>query len=239
METTGHRAPDVISIKNEASETSREEFLHRLLGVDYDYALESGLIDVFYYNPETNEDGLAHVLVGDEALSANGSREVSGYHHESSAARADTYVDYQEMENKSAKRKREFRTAPFNPYSAFVVVRGFEKQVLHPDNSRGKGGLVRASSTMFPREYDALSVMQTIRLARDRRDRNNDEVTDDGLIIANSFMYLLDGQVTVPIRLVLHSETDKVITAFPLFRRQDLLTMDKDEIRTHLGLGVA
>lgn len=63
-----------------------EETLVSLLGrVDYEYAKDSGLVDMFYFNPETGRDGLLHVLSGDMQKGPNGAVVVEGFHHEPSA----------------------------------------------------------------------------------------------------------------------------------------------------------
>ena len=43
---------------------NRDAALHELLGVDYEFAHSSGLINQFYFDPKTGQDGLMHVLGG-------------------------------------------------------------------------------------------------------------------------------------------------------------------------------
>src|ERR1700742_3410986 len=65
--------------------TQRDLMLKELLPYDFDYAKKSGLIDMFYYNPETGEDGLTHTLGGNLIVGTEGAKLVEGFHHAPSA----------------------------------------------------------------------------------------------------------------------------------------------------------
>lgn len=245
MEQTTTQQQQIIRAESEATEHDggREAFLREILGVDYDFAADSGLIDLFEYNSETGVDGLAHILVGDEFTFQDGSKVVGGFHHEPSAKRADSRPDQEEMASRSKKRKLDFRKGPgtengrgpYISYGAVVSVRGFEKKVRVDDKNGSRE--TRSSSTMFPKEYDALTIMQAVRIALESRDETQDRNEGD-VIIADSTAPMLDGERRMKLRVVLDKNSKKVIAAFPLLDRgkEARKSYTADEVARHLGL---
>lgn len=202
---------------------------------NYEYAVDSGLVDIFDFDPETGEDALRHLLEGDVIEHQNGAREVSGFHHEPSARRQQTYVDREILEDKNPRYRRDFREYPFSPYNAHVVVDGYRKSSLRR-NEDGSLKEVTEKSSMFPKEYDALAVMQAIRIARDTRNMSNDKEGAGGVIVTEGMTPLLDGQNTMRLRLILDKDTQKIISAFPMARRSEQVQFTPEEVHTHLGL---
>ncbi len=227
---------DVSDGRAKRSGESYDEFLHRVLGVDYEYAKDSGLLDIFYHDPETGEEALEHILIGTEIVHESGAREVAGFHHELSSIRSDTYVDHEKMQAVRSNKRSEFKRLPYNPYNVIPVVRGFEKSVVTTDKTTSEKKIQRSKSSMFPREYDALAVMQAVRIARETRDASNDTQSESGYIIADGLAPMLDGQSNMTIRLVMEPATHKIVTAFPLHHKQKVVSMSPEEVRGYLGL---
>ena len=231
--------PVVIDLRQPSTENinraHRDIALQNMLGTDYEYARDQGLIDMFYYNPETGEDALLHTLSGDIIQSENGSKEVAGFHHGPSSAHPDTYVDTKPLEGKNAKALRNYRRFPYEPYNAFVVINGYPKRVLR-ENDEGKTEFVNAHSTMFPDEYDALTIMQAIRTARDTRDKTIDKPGRKERIVTHGEAPLIDGQNTLPLRLILDKDSEQVITAFPIALRTGVMKLSQTAIKQYLGL---
>jgi hypothetical protein len=247
--------PIVVDLRHPAAESykvlQRERTLKELLdpplyeGVEmdydhcpnYEYAKDSGLIDMFYYNPETGQDAIVHILAGDVVRNRDtGYTEVSGYHLESAARDPETYVDHEAIAQKSSNSRRNFQERPFEPYKTQVVIKGYPKMVLHrkPD---GTYDVEAASSSMYPHQYDALAVLQAIRIARDERDRSLDEHGPDNRVIAHGFAPLLDGETLMPVQLWLEEGTDIVHTAFPAATpRHGYMNLTPEAIKQHLGL---
>ena len=185
----------------------RDATLYELLGTDYEFAHNSGLINLFYYNPDTDEDGLMHTLGGEYYLAQDGTRIPSGFHHEPSAEAAwvydsngnkvdkpITYVDRSHLEGADAKHCKRFREVPWNSYRGIVSIDGAKKKTYTEDPNTGKRTLVVAENSMFPKEYDALAVMQTIRQAVESRDKTKDIIDlNSGTIITSGEAIMLDG----------------------------------------------
>lgn len=204
---------------------------------NYEYARDSGLLDQFYYDPATGDDGIMHTLVGDTRLDLEtGAKEVAGFHHEPSASDRSTYVDRSGISQKPDKHKVQYNELPFEPYRAEVVVKGYAKQVFQK-NKEGKIEAVKAGSSMFPREYDVLAVLQAARIARDTRDRSLDTPGRNGTVIATGEVPMLDGAASMKLRLILSKDNERVMTAFPLVpRRPGSMNLTQEEITRHLGL---
>lgn len=174
---------------------SREQTLRALLGTDYDYAHESGLIDMFYYDPETGQDGLVHILGGETMVSDDGKPTYGGFHHEPSGAivwpKTDeeghpvTRVDRDHLEGAKSSTRSEFVEWPFEPYKAKVAINGIAKMGVGKDKKTGEVIPRAVHNTMYPKEYDAIAVMQALRIAVETRDTSQDYTpeTNDTIIV--------------------------------------------------------
>lgn len=202
---------------------------------NYEFAKDSGLLDIFYFDPETGEDGLRHILEGDVRHGENGAREVAGYHHEPSAQGPDTFVDYEALSKKNSRGMRDYKRFPFSPYNAPVVIKGYAKSVLQRRED-GSFEEITSKSSMFPEEYDALAVMQAARIALETRDTRNDEKADKNLIVSEGFAPMLDGEHHMKLKLWLDADTGQLVTAFPIVKRSTSPSLTKEEINQHLGL---
>lgn len=226
----------------------REEALKSLLdpapvGVEvshfpnFEYAKDSGLLDLFYFNPFTGEDGLRHILEGNTVVGANGAREVAGFHHEPSARREDTYVDHEYLNGRNSKAMRDYRQNPFEPYNAHVVIEGYAKSTFQ-QNQNGGYEQVSVKSSMFPKEYDPLAIMQAARLALETRDRRQDEPKDKRMVMTEGFAPMLDGESYMKLRFFLDKDTGQIITVFPIARGKGkpAMQLTHETTKHHLGL---
>ncbi len=242
----------------EAHSGNRDAALNELLGVDYEYAHTSGLINNFYYNPDTGEDGLMHVLGGEYFVSKTGSRIPRGFHHEPSAEVAwvqdaqgnklekpVTYVDRDHLKGKNNLKRQEFRELPYAPYHARVVIDGLKKMTPAKSRVTGEMGLFETNNGMFPKQYDALTVMKAIVTARNTRDKDNDKHdTSNKIIMTVGHAPMLDSEAKthsdehkslMEIRLILDAATEKVMSAYPIVRKKTM-KLTKEDIKKHLGL---
>ena len=181
----------------------REEVMRGLLGVDYDHARETGLLDEFYYDPNTGADSLMHILGGDSYTNDEGVTVHSGFHHEPSARHPETKV----ISRKDGER-------PFEPYFVQAAIEGYLKQSKHTDPETGELNYKNETSTMFPKEYDALTVLKAIILARDGRDKALDKLKN-GRLLAEGTAPLVDEETDMKIKLVLDPRDGRVIAAHP------------------------
>ncbi len=202
---------------------------------NYEYAKDSGLFDHFYFNPVTGRDGIRHTLEGDMRVAENGSVQVAGFHHEPSSRRADTFVDYEEVAKKKARTLRNYRRYPFEPYRTNVVIHGYAKSILEKSED-GTSHVVSAKSSMFPAEYDALAVLQAARIAKETRNTSQDAPGDKSTIVTEGFAPMLDGKSQMQIRLILDADTEQILTAFPMTRREAEMELSPESINQHLGL---
>jgi len=230
---------------------NRDAALRQLLGTDYDYAHQSGLINMFYYDPESGQDGLMHVLGGEYFIKPDGTRIPRGFHHEPSAKVAwvydangkrieqpNTYVDRNHVKEGNKQTRRTFAEAPYAPYKARVVIDGVRKMTVDRDPKTGEQIVVETNNGMFPKEYDALAVMQAVRAAAVTRDQTQDELDETGsVIIANGEAPLLDGKTNMNIHLILDAATGKVVSAYPLVKPR-AMKLSRDEVKQNLGVGV-
>lgn len=223
----------------------RDTALHELLGTDYDFADESGLLNLFYFNPGTGEDGLMHVLGGEYLVGEDGTkRSPRGFHHEPSAEAAwahdasgkrmekvTTYVDRSHLERKNPQKRKEFVELPYEPYHARVVIDGLRKITTN----RGKN--VETNNSMFPKQYDALAVMQTIRIALSTRDTSKDKIDEKNAVVQTEGVApMLDGKSTMRIRLILDMHSGKVMSAYPVASKQETMNLSRELTKEHLGL---
>lgn len=219
------------------AQEAREGVLRDLLPTDFDYAQEAGLIDRFYYDANTGEDGLLHTLAGNLRTAADGSFVAEGFHHEPSAeivwpsvmaasgeSQPVTRVDRKHLEDADSETRREFKEFPLEPYRAQVAIDGLAKYAIHRNKETGEAKLARAKNSMFPKEYDALAVMQAIRIAQDTRDPSQDipskNVEGRDVLVADGSAPLMDGTSQMPIRMILDAETGKVMSAIPKTKRK-------------------
>lgn len=242
------------------NQAQREAVLHQLLGVDYEQARDEGLIDQFYYDPRTGEDGLMHVLGGD--VTKHEEAELpGGFHHEPSASvvwpveegkPARTYVNREHVADLIARRASEtdpktkkrlqtrisdFREFPFEPYHGRVVIDDKKKLTLRHDEATGeKTKVIEPNNGMFPKEYDPFTVLKAIKTAHDSRDSAGDEIIiDNGLVVGEGTAPMLNSENKMRIRLLLDPETDKIISAFPIVR-PGAMKLSKEAVRQYLGL---
>ncbi|MDB5175808.1 MAG: hypothetical protein JWM81_666 [Candidatus Saccharibacteria bacterium] len=222
----------------------REAQLKRLLDgpygpehnyANYEYALDSGLLDVFDYDAETGRDGIQHVLGGEVMKGEDGARIPEGFHHEPSAAfgitePSSTYVDREHISSLNSKGRADLRETPFEPYKAKTVVAGLTKMTVQINLDSGETETVRAKNGMFPKEYDGLAVLQAVRLARDRRDVTKDVVNPSGNLVAESTVPMIDGTSLMRIRLVMDAQTQKVRSAFPIVKVGGIMKLSGEAI---------
>lgn len=202
---------------------------------NYEYAKDSGLLDLFYFNPLTGEDSLRHILEGDMVVGSHGAREVAGFHHEPSSRRPDTYVDLAHLEGRNSQSLRDYRRFPYEPYSARVVIQGYDKSALRK-RPNGSSEVMSAKNSMFPREYDPLAIMQAAKLALETRDRRQDEPKSKDTLVTEGFAPMLNGVDSMKLRLVLDAPTEKILTVFPVVRQTSVMKLTSQTALQHLGL---
>ncbi len=241
----------VIDLRDSFLE-AREAKLHELLGTDYDYATEKGLIDLFYFNPETGEDRLIHTLAGEAIEGEDGAKVVMGFHHEPSGealwpipasseeiAVSPTRVDRSQNDLNSKKRK-EFAEYPYEPYKAKVFIDNAKKLAERKDPATGEIRIDEAKNGMYPKEYDALTVLQAINMAYQNRDIKAEENSIDhegrSVIVSEGYAPMLDGESLMKIRMVLDPETKKIMTAMPPVVKPGVMRLSKAAVREHLGI---
>ena len=251
--TVSDLRPDDISFEHITAHSGyRDIALYELLGTDYEFAHNSGLINLFYYNPDTGEDGLMHTLGGEYYVSQDGTRIPSGFHHEPSAnvswvydsngeriEKPTTHVDREhlkpESEESNAKHRKRFLELPYNPYSARVIIDGLRKMTHFYDPKTGERTLTITDNGMFPKEYDALAVMQAVKQAVEGRDKTKDVIDlERGTIVATGESVLLDGKTKMHIRMILDAKSGKVKSAFPKVR-PNAMKLSRQEIKASLG----
>lgn len=225
---------------------SREAVLRQLLPYDYEYAKESGLIDLFHYDPDKGEDGLLHTLAGDLRTSMNGSMVSEGYHHEESGEqvwpsvltsegpRPSTRVDRSHLEDLTPKRRAKYEEFPLAPYAAQVVIGGIRKFAIHVDQKTGEKKLSPASNSMFPKEYDALATMQSVRIAYDKPETQEQILAHEGNsedFFVKTAVPLMDGKSSMQVGLAIDGQSKKVISAFPILgKKSDRMKLTPEEV---------
>ena len=210
----------------------RQKILERLLPVDLEYAEKSGLVDMFYYDPKTGEDGLMHTLGGNLTIGESGAAIAEGFHHApsaefmwprefdaSGAERPTTYIDTAHLEGVNSKKREPYKHYPLEPFKAQVTINGLAKLSRHTAPKTGEKKFVRAKNSMFPDEYDALAVMQAVRQAKDDPGRTERMSRDDrgrDVIVVDGKSMLMDGKTKMIVRMTLDPITHKVMTAMPI-----------------------
>lgn len=237
------RPPEVQPVVPEAvsSETieqniaNREKVVKDLLGVDYDYAKETGLVDMFYYDPVTGEDGLAHTLGGNLHTNTDGMTEATGFHHEPSGesmwpttinpetkeVQFSTRALRQHLESLNNKGKEPYREYPLEPYRSQVAIGGYTKYAQLKKGDQVV--MAPARNSMFPKEYDVLPVLQSIRTAMNDPERTvQSTVNEEGIpvTVVQGNAKLMDGKTAMPVRMVLDAETGKIRTAIPMVKNR-------------------
>lgn len=230
--------PDSVPVASagELQAAQRQALLGDLLGTDYDYAHEAGLLDMFDYRPEIGRDPLLHILTGELKTNEHGDILPEGYHHEPSARHPETVVDRQHMLDGDNHHRKKYREKPFEPYQARVTIEGFRKHTAVV--KKGVTESVPVSNVMFPKEYDALVVLQAIRQARETRDKSLDKPGRDGAIVATGYATMLDGETRMSIRMILDGQNEKVITAHP-YAPKERGYMNLSEVAIQENLGVS
>jgi hypothetical protein len=191
---------------------------------------------MFYYNPETGDDGLIHTLAGNVVKGEGGATLVEGFHHAPSGelvgpvmAKEDagelltTMVDTEYPATLRSKKREAFKHYPLEPSRSKVAIAGLVKQAIREDPETGEKSLSPAKNSMFPDEYDPLAVMQSIRQAKDDPNRTEVMAKDDrggDVIVAEGNATLMDGKTFMPIRMTLDPATHKVKTAIPLIKQR-------------------
>ncbi|MET1033002.1 MAG: hypothetical protein ABWX94_00720 [Candidatus Saccharimonadales bacterium] len=226
------------AIETQPIPTTREEKLHDLMPYDYEFAEEKGLIDMFVYDPDTGEDGLIHTLAGDVRTGANDEQMVEGFHHEPSGGIVEPYstVDREHLEGLNSKKRVAFKEFPLEPYNAKVAIHGLRKHVIREDPVTGEVTKGEAKNSMYPKDYDPLAVLQSIRIAKESRDvsQDQDSMDDRGrhVKVAIGQAPLMDGQSSMNIRLVMDTNPDpqqrKIYTAIPIVpQRPGVMRLDQ------------
>jgi hypothetical protein len=223
------------------STPERDGHLQELLGVDYDYAQESGLVDMFDYRPEEGIDGLMHTLAGDV--------ETGGFHHEPSGEVLGTVtlpggqevpareVDRTHLEGANSAHSRWYAERPAEPYLAKIALDGRPKMQITkaPD---GTEHLMHTRNAMYPKEYDALGVMQAVKQAVNSVDESKSRESVDSygepVIVAQGEATLIDGTSKMPVRLILNGETKRVKAAFPMVSgKKGIMNLDQEQMLAH------
>lgn len=213
----------------------RDVVLHDLLATDYEFAKDSGLLDKFYLDPKAGQDALLHILTGDIETNDTGGIIPGGFHHEPSARDGLTYVERDHIEHRRKADARDYIEVPYNPYAAQIVIEGFRKTRHTKDGITGELTPRPVNNGMFPKEYDALTVMQAIWQALETRDTSKDRQSGKYIITEGRAM-LLDGETTMKLRLCLDEETGKVISAFPTSLTKSKMRLTNEDKQKHLGL---
>jgi len=210
-----------------------------LFGTDLDYLIESGSFDIFDSDRDTETSALKHILIGDidGGFHSSAAVQLLGLNHPSRLGK--TMIDKAHLSGKNAKKRRDYRELPFEPFSAHVVVGGMRKLIAQrPDESGISKDIV---NSMFPTEYDPVAVVRTINMAY----KNIDQTTDRTILLQDGTeavfndsgtSLLLDGNTQVNIVMLLDPATRKIITAYPKNKHTPYMKLDKQQINTHLGL---
>ncbi len=213
----------------------REASLRTLLGVEYDYAKDSGLIDMFAYNEQTGEDALIHTLAGDYRPGTTIPR---GFHHGPSGeavwpsvmnadgvAEPVTRILYSGKEHHY-----------MEPSYSLVAVGGLEKMLTQRHPKTGELTTAVGRFGMFPDEYDALAVMQAIRIAKENPvpDQKIQQADDKPFFTMDGLAPLIDGKSHMKIRMVIDRATGKIVTAFPKTRGKPIMGLTEDQMWEHI-----
>lgn len=251
IERPAVQQPEQVPRPEQTQNEVREERLKKLFGLEYGYVESSGLADLFYYNPETGEDGLVHTLAGDADPSEGGVAIPGGFHHEESGKiwgtitdpetgeeRDTTRVEREHLEAGNSEYRKRFRERRAEPFLAHVAIADQPKMALTKDK-KGDTHFGPAKVAMYPKEYDSLAVMQTVRTAYENFDpaEAREGINDRGnpVLIVQGKAILIDGVTTMPIRMVLDKETKKIMTAHPIISgKAALMNLTEDQMVQHM-----
>lgn len=236
---------------------AREAALRQILPpLDYADAERMGLIDMFEYDPDRGLDGLLHTLAGDVSTGSSGGIIPGGFHHEESGAlawgevrtnngskRFITRVDRDHLVDADAKGRRKYLERLGEPYLARIAIGDRPKYAAHEDPKTGEITLEAAKNTMYPKEYDALAVLQAIRIAFEGRDPANDRMatasTGQTVIVNESEVPLIDGKSAMTIRLVIDAATNKIKTAIPVIKKKGgIMNLTGQQLNSHITYGM-
>jgi hypothetical protein len=225
----------------------RETFLRQVLDGpyaphnygNYEHAMDSGLIDEFYYSPEEDIDGIAHILTGNIKQTSEGAIRPEGFHHEPSGAylaagETPSTVDRSHIAGRSSNERRRYKERPFEPYVARVAVGGLQKVGVHRAEGSDEVEIHPLNNAMFPKEYDALAVLKTAVMAKNLRDQSKDEINSNGWVTNTAEVPLLDGKATMPVALCLDAKTGKIITAYPRVNMGGRMNLSEEDLKYHL-----
>jgi hypothetical protein len=198
---------------------------------NYDSALRLGLIDLFYYDPQTGQDGLVHTLSGEIISGDDGAQIPEGFHHEPSGSfgphNIPSTVNRAHLDELNARKRANYQEHPFEPYQAKVHVAGSRKLTRQVDTDTNQEEIKDARNFMFPKEYDSLVVLQAVRIALENRDRGRDRIADNGKIIGEGFAPMIDDKSLMQIRLILDPQSEKVIAAYPMVKFRGIMNLSE------------
>jgi hypothetical protein len=204
--------------KYEQSLAERDEVARNLLGTDYQYAKDQGLIDMFYVDPITGSDGFKHVFLGDVYHTENGEKIVSGFHHAESSTDPSTYLRH-ELAATEAKNPNKYIKRPFEPYQGYgPVIHGVEKISTELEIITNALKVIKGTSNMFPSEYDCLAVLIAIKHATDDPEAKITEARNPNFFRQEGGALMVDNKTKMRIQIVRQKDTGKIVSAFPVAR---------------------
>ncbi|HSX34237.1 MAG TPA: hypothetical protein VLF62_01160 [Candidatus Saccharimonadales bacterium] len=234
-------APAQAPAEQAASTPERDAQLKELFGVDYDYAHDSGIIDMFDYRPAEGVDGLMHTFAGDV--------ETGGFHHEPSGKVLGNVtlpngeevpareVDRSHLEGANSAHSRWYKERPAEPFLAKIALDGRPKMQL-TKAPNGEQHLMHTRNAMFPNEYDALGVAQAVRQAVNTQDESKARASVDSygepVVVTQGEAVLIDGVSKMPIRLILNADTKRVKAAFPMISgKKGIMDLEPEQMWAH------
>ncbi|HEY8999507.1 MAG TPA: hypothetical protein VIM53_04300 [Candidatus Saccharimonadales bacterium] len=224
---------------------AREAALRQLMPLDYDDAVANGIVDAYYFDPATGQDGLIHMLAGNSKTNRNGVIINGGFHHGPSGELAWPHVmDGKGAPIPSTRTTYEHRRRSFEPYDADVVIGGILKTVqrVNPSTGRRDSQPVTVQSSMFPKEYDSFMVAKGVAEAARSRNKANDVVSPDlsyGREVVETLgkMRLVDGSRRMEVKLILDRRSGKILTAYPLINTSPYFKKGEAENRVFTEAG--
>ncbi len=203
---------------------ARETTLRELMPLDYDDAVANGVIDAFYFNPATGQDGLVHMLAGNSRTNRAGAVVNGGFHHAPSGEAIWPHVaDDKGNPVPTTRTTYEYKRRDFEPYDADVVIGGLLRQTQRHNHRTGRTELSTSPNSMFPKEYDPYMVAKGVAEAAKGRNKANDRVLPNlshgrEVVEAVGKMRLVDGSRRMEVALLLDRMTGKIITAHPIVK---------------------
>lgn len=209
----------------------------------------SKLLGRFYYDEATGRDALVHILGGEIKVSKDGAMVPKGFHHRASGealwgherkadgevvplTRVDQVVN---AEGAPAERQR------MEPYVAHVAVNGQVKTMLRKTSKPRRTVIETGKSSMFPDEYDALTVMKAISIAYDNTDATKDKLQQvpgfAPLIMKEGTVPMIDGKTPMTIRMFIDQASQKIVAAMPLLKGQQSMNLSENDMWHYLTYG--